>query len=535
MDGNVLYILLMIIDFILLLLFWNKSTENQAEEENKALEEMLNDDDGNNDEKNEKIKEMLRDLKEKLDAKTREAENLAKENEELKKRPVETKAAPGEDLDELKKKLDEKTQEAQKLAEDKDKLAKDAEKLAQDKDKLAQDNEKLAKENEELKNKPSETNNDANAELEELKKKLNDQGQRLTDLENNNMKLEDENEDLKKQLEDLNAKLQRKNEKIQMIKGHLNEEQKSRLEAEEKAEAERLQREELAAVKDREISEAALRADAAERAVKEAEEKAEAEKRALEEKFEAEKAAWNNQISTVSHQISDLSFGKIRTINHMDLDQLISVHGKSRPIAVYVPCRSSELSHSGAFIYDTHKCPDNSLYLYVGEDCPQPLEALGEKLLATYSNEYPKAEVFHVKRTNKGYEFNKMIKTIGGHIDQIQASVKAGDELFFENNFFKVKLHVVVFSGGNTEAIPVSKSISIDACLPEKGAAIIDCSDTALYLYMSSVMPTDPVEKEDQNRAIKYMTDSPEYSNRDVTIFNKGCIPPNLKLILNQQ
>lgn len=75
-----------------------------------------------------------------------------------------------------------------------------------------------------------------------------------------------------------------------------------------------------------------------------------------------------------------------------------------------------------------------------------------------------------------------------------------------------------------------SGKLSVDV-LPKKGGAIVDCSDTALYLYMSSVLPADPIEKADQDAAVKYMSESPEYSNRDVTIFNMNCIPPNLKLL----
>ncbi|EAY10132.1 hypothetical protein TVAG_088470 [Trichomonas vaginalis G3] len=330
-------------------------------------------------------------------------------------------------------------------------------------------------------------------------------------------KLKHELDEAKSANEKLQEQIDELNRKMAMMNQYLSEEQKNRIEAEEKAEAECLERERLAASKDREISEL--------------EQRAEAEKKALAEKYEAEKAAWTSQVKETSQTITDLSFGKIRTINHLDLDQLISVHGKSRPIAVYVPCKSSELTHSGAFIYDTHKLPDNSLYLFVGKDCPPALEAQGEKLLQAYSDEYQTVSIVHVKRTLEGPEFNKMIKTIGGHIDQIQSTEKAGDELFFENNFFKVKFHVVCFVEGKTLTPAVSKSITVDV-LPEKGAAIIDCSDKSLYLYMSSVMPTDPVEKGDQENAIKFMTSQPEYSNRDVTIFNHNCIPANLKILL---
>lgn len=175
-------------------------------------------------------------------------------------------------------------------------------------------------------------------EKEEEEEEIVVKERELTDFENVD-DLEAENAKLREQIEELNRKLQKKADKIAIINQHLSEEQKSRIEAEEKAAAERQEKEEIA------------------KRTREAEE----EKKRISEKYEAEKQAWNTAVNTISTRITDLSFGKIRTINYMYLDQLISVHGRTRPIAVYVPAKSSELSHSGAFIYDTHKCEDNRL------------------------------------------------------------------------------------------------------------------------------------------------------------------------------
>ena len=221
----------------------------------------------------------------------------------------------------------------------------------------------------------------------------------------------------------------------------------------------------------------------------------------------------------------------MRAINQLDLDTLINVHGKNRPIAVYVRTCADQLSYSGAFIYDTHKLKDNGLYLFVGAKCSEPLEQQGEKLLELYSKQYPDAQVFRVIRTTESVEFKRMIKVIGGHIDQIQPASKAVDELFFENNFFKIKLHLVIYTNGEVKT-PELKQISMKD-LPEEGAAIIDTSDKALYLYIPHADPINPQEKEDQDKCIKWMSEQREYNGRDITIFNSECIPPNLKVLFN--
>ena len=317
-------------------------------------------------------------------------------------------------------------------------------------------------------------------------------------------------------------------------------EEKERRLKEEAEEKERKLREEA------EEKERKLREESEEKERKLREESEEKEKRILEEaeekerriqeeaerKLEEEKAKWTNVVTVASKKIADLSFGKIRAVNNLDLDQLINVHGKHRPIAVYVKPRSSNLSHSGAFIYDTHKVPkDKSLYLFVGRDCPPALETLGEKLLEAFHLEYPDAQLIRIIRTTEGADFQRMIKVIGGHIDQIQPSEKAGDELFFENNFFAVKLHLIIYSHGEVST-PDLKTISLDD-LPEEGAAVIDTSDTALYLYIPHSNPINDVEKSDQEKCIKWMSEEKDYNGRDVTIFNKECVPPNLKVLFN--
>ena len=412
-------------------------------------------------------------------------------------------------------------------------------------------------------------------------------------------KLEEENKRLKEEIEELKKQNQELKEHNETVSGLLSQEQKARLEAEEKAKQEelirledtenakrayealevesqmavivaqekakkaalKLQQEaeekerrlrEEAEEKERRLKEEAeekerkIKEEAEEKERKLKEESEEKEKRILEEaeererrlqeeaerKLEEEKAKWTNAVSVASKKIADLSFGKIRAVNNLDLDQLINVHGKHRPIAVYVKPRSSNLSHSGAFIYDTHKVPkDNSLYLFVGRDCPPALEGLGEKLLEAFKLEYPDANLIRIIRTTEGPDFQRMIKVIGGHIDQIQPSAKAGDELFFENNFFAVKLHLIIYSHGDMST-PELKTISLDD-LPEEGAAVIDTSDTALYLYIPHSNPINDVEKADQEKCIKWLSEERDYSGRDVTIFNKTCIPPNLKVLFN--
>ena len=340
-------------------------------------------------------------------------------------------------------------------------------------------------------------------------------------------------EKAKKQAQKLQKEAEEREKKLQQEA----EEREKKLQQESEENARKLkeaEERERQTQKEAEEREKQLQEEAEERE-KKMQEEAELRERKLQEeaerKLEEEKAKWSTAVTTTSKKIADLSFGKIRAVNNLDLDQLINVHGKHRPLAVFVKPRSSNLSHSGAFIYDTHKLKDNSLYLFIGKDCPPALEQLTEKLLDAYKQEYPTTNLIRIIRTTEGPDFNRMIKVIGGHIDQIQPSSKAGDELFFENNFFAVKLHLIIYSHGEIQT-PDLKTISLDD-LPEEGAAVIDTSDTALYLYIPHSDPINDVEKADQEKCIKWMSEEREYNGRDVTIFNKTCVPPNLKVLFN--
>ena len=122
---------------------------------------------------------------------------------------------------------------------------------------------------------------------------------------------------------------------------------------------------------------------------------------------------------------------------------------------------------------------------------------------------------------------------MGGHVSQIQSSKNAGDELFFERQYYMIKFKFYIFSHGKeTEKRISTKSRPTIQDLPDFGAAVVDTNDTALYLYIANPNTEDPEEKKDVENATAWMTDNIK-ENRDITIFYKGTIPPNLLIIFS--
>lgn len=245
-----------------------------------------------------------------------------------------------------------------------------------------------------------------------------------------------------------------------------------------------------------------------------------------------EQFEWNQKVRTVNKKMGEISSGTLKAINFVYLDRLICVRGKNHPIAKYVPSKSSQLSYSGVFIYDTTKLHDNTLYLWSGPQATENLYNLGEKLLESMSQETPKARLIRMKGDCESDNFRHMIHEIGGHIGQIQKAENYGDEMFFEKCFYTTDLHIFQFKDNEQAELSEIKQPSLDL-LPENGAAIIDCSDNALYLYLDHVEAQNEQENNDQIKALVWMNEQKEYRTRDILIFDKGSIPPNLKIIFH--
>jgi len=242
---------------------------------------------------------------------------------------------------------------------------------------------------------------------------------------------------------------------------------------------------------------------------------------------EEKKKRWDEAVNRASEQISTISLGKLRAINNLWLDRLINIQGKTRPIAIYVKPRSSSLSMNGVFIYDTRKLSDHSLYLFAGPEASDALILLGEKLLGLFHEETPDSSIIRIIKNLNSPEFSRMMKVIGGHISQIQTSKNAGEGLFFENQFFKTLLSIVIFVNGNKSVI-TKKNLSVSD-LPTEGVAIIDTSDSCLYLWI----PHPDICVDDREMAVSWMSNEDRYTGRDVTVISSDCIPPNLKIIFN--
>ena len=234
---------------------------------------------------------------------------------------------------------------------------------------------------------------------------------------------------------------------------------------------------------------------------------------------------WNKTIKTITKNIEEKSYGKIRVINNIELDRLINVRGKNRPIAVFVKPRSSSLSMSGSFIYDTRKLNDQSLYYFVGPDCPESLINLGEELLELMNKDLPAKNIYKIIKSLEGNEFNKLIYEIGGHRDQIQSKENSGDELFFENTYFKTLLHFNIFNNGEIIHKQIKNPTLED--LPKDKVVIIDPSDIALYLWI----PNEQIVKDE---VIKWISEQKEFEGRDLVLFNENNIPPNLKILFKK-
>ena len=241
---------------------------------------------------------------------------------------------------------------------------------------------------------------------------------------------------------------------------------------------------------------------------------------------------WNHAVRGVATKMRQVSSGQLRAINFCYLDQLIDVRGKNRPLAVFVPPKSSNLSKGGVFIYDTTRMEDNRLYLFAGPESPQGLRELGERLLNLMIKEKPKAKVERIIGVLEGPDFEHMIHQMGGHVDMMQSSHNAGDHLFFEIQFFKTMLHVFVFKD-NEMIEPDVENPTLDL-LPDSCSAVIDTSDNALYLYIADVNTENEQEQADQLAALQWMNAQPEFRHRDILIFDKSSVPPNLAIIFGQ-
>ena len=249
---------------------------------------------------------------------------------------------------------------------------------------------------------------------------------------------------------------------------------------------------------------------------------------------EEEKArhTWNHSVRKIATKVSELSCGNLRAINFCYIDRLIDVRGSKRPIAYFVPPKSSNLSHGGVFIYDTTRMADNRLYLFCGPESPENLRQLGENLLQLMIKETPKATIERIIGVEEGPTFEHMIHEIGGHVDMMQSTKNAGDQLFFEIQFFKTLLHIFLFR--NNEMIDkVVENPTLDY-LPDDGSAVIDTSDNALYLYIADVNSEDEQQQAAQYQAIQWMNKQPEFRHREILIFDKSTVPPNLAIIFGQ-
>lgn len=232
---------------------------------------------------------------------------------------------------------------------------------------------------------------------------------------------------------------------------------------------------------------------------------------------------WKEKVNDVSDILRSAPENNIKVINNMDLDRLIHVRGKNRPMAVFIPPRASNLNENNVFIYDTRKTKDNSLYLYAGMKSNDFQIELGRQLMKAMIETFPPEHTYEIIRDD-GPDFARLIHTIGGHKDDVQSAEIAGDDLFFENVFFKTLLHLHTFIDGKITNLDVQNPLL--SMFPENGAAVIDTSDLALYLWIGD--KSDPQNEQD---AANWLKSQKEYNNRELLIFRKERIPANLKII----
>ena len=244
-----------------------------------------------------------------------------------------------------------------------------------------------------------------------------------------------------------------------------------------------------------------------------------------------EKHKWNVNARKVTKTIATSS--NLRAVNFCYVDKLIDVRGKNRPIAFYVPPKSSNLSTGGVFIYDRTQNKDNSIYLFIGPEAPQNLIPLGEKLLDLIVKQSNNPHVYHIERTLESEDFNKMIHDIGGNKSMMQGTNNAGDQFFFELQFFTTMLHIFIFENDEPVHEIHEKNPKLSH-LPSQGAAVIDTSDNNIYLYVSSVEESSleghPVKKSLED-ALSWMKEQPEFKKKDLILFDKNRVPPNLQII----
>ncbi|KAH0794452.1 hypothetical protein GPJ56_001477 [Histomonas meleagridis] len=241
-----------------------------------------------------------------------------------------------------------------------------------------------------------------------------------------------------------------------------------------------------------------------------------------------EKHEWNLNVRKITRALAVTS--NLRAVNFVYTDRLIDVRGKNRPIAYYVPPKSSNLSTGGVFIYDRTHNRDNTIYLFIGPKAPNNLVPLGEKLLNLIVEKANNPTVYRVDRSLESEEFKDMIHAIGGNITMMQDAEKAGDQFFFELQFFATKLHIFNFEvGKGIEEVHVKKP-TLDI-LPDEGASVIDTSDNNIYLYVSNVEVHEGPIQECLNSALHWMGEQPEFQKKDVIVFDKKTVPPNLQII----
>ncbi|KAH0793173.1 hypothetical protein GPJ56_002882 [Histomonas meleagridis] len=241
-----------------------------------------------------------------------------------------------------------------------------------------------------------------------------------------------------------------------------------------------------------------------------------------------EKHQWNLNVRKITRAIAVTS--NLRAVNFCYVDKLIDVRGKNRPIAYFVPPKSSNLSKGGVFIYDRTQCPDNKIYLFVGPSAPNNLVPLGERLLGLIVEKANNPTIIRVERSLESSEFNEMIHDMGGNIIMMQESEKAGDQFFFELQFFATYLHIFNFEVGKSmEEVHVKKP-TLDI-LPKEGASVIDTSDNNIYLYVSDVSAQEGPTYDELQNALKWMGEQQEFKKKDVIVFDLKTVPPNLQII----
>jgi hypothetical protein len=234
--------------------------------------------------------------------------------------------------------------------------------------------------------------------------------------------------------------------------------------------------------------------------------------------------AWEHAVREIGNELKRISGGNLRAVNFAYIDALNHVRGEQRPIAISVPPKSSNMSPAGVFVYDTTKLPDNRLYLFNGPDSPAPLRRKGEALLALLVAKNPGAHVEHVEALGTMI-FKRMLHQIGGHVNMMRTALQQGDEMLFERNFFMTATRLWTWAQGR----PVQKEVNRPtlAMLPEAGAGVLDCADAMLYLFVSDVQLGGSV-RGDLELAITFMNKQKEWAKRQVVIFDRATLPPQI-------